>query len=73
VPLQDPAAAVRELDRAVNDLGLSGVLVNGHTLGHYLDEPRFSPFWEALTGIDVPLCIPTARRRAGRCSKDGPS
>ena len=57
VPLQDPAAAVRELDRAVNDLGLSGVLVNGHTLGHYLDEPRFSPFWEALTGIDVPLYL----------------
>ncbi|MGA5129958.1 amidohydrolase family protein [Streptomyces olivoreticuli] len=57
MPLQDPAAAVRELGRAVNDLGLSGVLVNGHTLGHYLDEPRFRVFWEALTGHDVPLYL----------------
>ncbi|MEV8395432.1 MULTISPECIES: amidohydrolase family protein [unclassified Streptomyces] len=57
MPLQDPAAAVRELDRAVNDLGLSGVLVNGHTLGHYLDEPQFRVFWEALAGHDVPLYL----------------
>ncbi|MFJ5686116.1 amidohydrolase family protein [Streptomyces sp. NPDC093099] len=57
MPLQDPAAAVRELDRAVNGLGLSGVLVNGHTLGHYLDEPRFRVFWEALAGHDVPLYL----------------
>jgi 2,3-dihydroxybenzoate decarboxylase len=57
VPLQDPTAAVRELDRAVNDLGLSGVLVNGHTLGHYLDEPPYLEFWEALAGHDLPLYI----------------
>ena len=57
LPLQDPAAAVRELDRVVNQLGLSGVLTNGHTLGHYLDEPRFHPVWEALAGHDVPLYL----------------
>lgn len=57
LPLQDPAAAVRELDRVVNQLGLSGVLTNGHTLGHYLDEPRFRPVWEALTGHDVPIYL----------------
>lgn len=57
LPMQDPAAAVRELDRAVNQLGLSGVLTNGQTLGHYLDEPRFYPVWEALTGHDVPLYL----------------
>jgi 2,3-dihydroxybenzoate decarboxylase len=57
LPFQDPAAAVRELDRVVNQLGLSGVLTNGHTLGHYLDEPRFYPVWEALAGHDVPLYL----------------
>jgi 2,3-dihydroxybenzoate decarboxylase len=57
LPLQDPAAAVRELDRVVNQLGLSGVLTNGTTLGHYLDEPRFRPVWEALAGRDVPLYL----------------
>jgi len=57
VPLQDPNAAVRELERAITDLGLSGVLVNGHILGTYLDEPQYRVFWEALTGHDVPLYL----------------
>jgi len=57
MPLQDPAAAVRELERAITELGLSGVLVNGHTLGTYLDEPQYRVFWDALTGHDVPLYL----------------
>jgi len=46
VPLQDPRQAAAELRRAVRELGLRGALVNDHTLGRYLDEPRFEPFWE---------------------------
>jgi 2,3-dihydroxybenzoate decarboxylase len=57
IPLQDPTAAVRELERAITDLGLSGVLINGHSLGTYLDEPQYRVFWEALTGHDVPLYL----------------
>jgi 2,3-dihydroxybenzoate decarboxylase len=57
IPLQNPEGAVRELDRAITDLKLSGVMVNGHTLGRYLDEPEFEYFWDALTGHDVPLYI----------------
>jgi len=57
LPLQDPAAAVRELDRAITALGLSGVLINGHTLDTYLDQPQYRVVWEALTGHDVPLYL----------------
>jgi 2,3-dihydroxybenzoate decarboxylase len=57
MPLQDPAAAVRELDRVITQLGLSGVLVNGHVLDTYLDEPSYRVFWEALAGHDVPLYL----------------
>jgi len=57
VPLQDPVAAIRELERAVTVLGLSGVLVNGHVLDTYLDEPQYRDFWEALAGHDVPLYL----------------
>src|SRR5882762_9423332 len=57
MPLQDPAAAVRELERAITVLGLSGVLVNGHVLDTYLDEPQYRVFWDALTGHDVPLYL----------------
>lgn len=32
LPLQDPGTAAKELDRAVNQLGFHGALVNAHTL-----------------------------------------
>jgi len=57
LPLQDPAAAARELRRCVRELKLSGALVNDHTSGHYLDEPQFLPVWQALEEMDVPLYI----------------
>jgi 2,3-dihydroxybenzoate decarboxylase len=56
IPLQDPQRAAAELRRAVG-AGLCGALVNDHTLGHYLDEPQYAPFWEALQDLDVPLYI----------------
>jgi 2,3-dihydroxybenzoate decarboxylase len=57
VPLQDPQAAVGELDRAVNQLGFRGALVNDHTNGHYYDEPQFDVFWAKLEELNVPLYI----------------
>ena len=57
VPLQDPRQAAAELRRAVEELGLCGALVNDHTLGHYLDEPQYDPFWETLQDLGVPLYI----------------
>jgi 2,3-dihydroxybenzoate decarboxylase len=57
VPLQDPRQAAAEVRRAVQELGLRGALVNDHTLGHYLDEPQYKPFWETLQDLGVPLYI----------------
>jgi 2,3-dihydroxybenzoate decarboxylase len=63
VPLQDTDAAIVELQRAVTELGMRGVLVRGHTQinddeqPHYLDEDRFDPFWEALAELRVPLYL----------------
>jgi 2,3-dihydroxybenzoate decarboxylase len=56
IPMQDPPKAAVELRRAI-ELGLHGALVNDHTLGHYLDEPQYAPFWETLQDLDVPLYI----------------
>jgi 2,3-dihydroxybenzoate decarboxylase len=56
VALQDPRQAAAELRRAVG-IGLCGALVNDHTLGHYLDEPQYVPFWETLQDLGVPLYI----------------
>jgi aminocarboxymuconate-semialdehyde decarboxylase len=47
VPMQDPAAAVTELRRAVTDLGLKGVTVCDHVDNKSYDLSEFLPFWEA--------------------------
>lgn len=54
---QDPAAAVAELERSVNDLGLRGALINGHTQGSYLDEPQHWGLWEAAEALGVPIYL----------------
>jgi 2,3-dihydroxybenzoate decarboxylase len=62
---QDPGAAARELERGVRALGLKGAVVNSHTHGEYLDEPKFYPIFEAAEALGVPLYIhpqtPSAR------------
>jgi predicted TIM-barrel fold metal-dependent hydrolase len=61
VALQDPKAAIAELERAVRELGFKGVCVNGYTSagedGEYYDHPKFLPFWECLASLEVPLYL----------------
>jgi 2,3-dihydroxybenzoate decarboxylase len=57
LPMQDPQAAVRELERAVHELGFCGALVNDHLQGRYLDEPEFDELWAALEELSVPLYL----------------
>lgn len=57
LPMQAPLEAADELERAVKDLGFLGSMVNGHTLGVYLDDPRYDIFWERMQALDVPLYL----------------
>jgi predicted TIM-barrel fold metal-dependent hydrolase len=54
---QDPAGAVREMERAIRDLKLCGVIVNSHTHGEYLDEVKYWPILEAAESLDVAIYI----------------
>lgn len=54
---QEPAVAARELERGVRSLGLKGAIVNSHTRGEYLDDPKFWPIFEAAEALDVPLYL----------------
>ena len=54
---QDAAAAAKELDRAVNSLGLKGAVVHSHTFGEYLDDEKFFPLLEAAEALDTPIYI----------------
>ena len=52
---QDPREAAKELERGVQKLGLKGAVVNSHTRGEYLDDPKFSPIFEAAESLNVPI------------------
>lgn len=52
---QDPTAAAREIQRAMSLPGIKGAIVNSHTNGEYLDNPKYLPIFEALDALDAPL------------------
>ncbi len=47
-----PKRAAKEMERAVNELGLNGFMINSHTSGEYLDDPKFWPILEAAEALD---------------------
>lgn len=53
---QDPAAAAREIGRA-RSLGLCGLIINSHTMGEYLDDPRYAPILEAAEAEALPIYL----------------
>ncbi len=54
---QDPARAVREIERCAGKLGFVGMLINSHTQDQYLDAARFAPIFEVLQAQDMPLYL----------------
>lgn len=50
-------AYVKELERAVTELGLKGVFINSSHKGHYPDDDEARPFWEAAEALDIPVMI----------------
>lgn len=57
VPLQDPDAAVHELERAVRELGLAGVEIGTHVEQWNLEDPRFEPFWAACEALNAAVFV----------------
>jgi 5-carboxyvanillate decarboxylase len=53
---QYPKGAAREIERAVK-LGLSGLAINSHTNGEYLDDPKYWDIFEAAEALDVPIYL----------------
>jgi aminocarboxymuconate-semialdehyde decarboxylase len=57
VPLQDPALALGELERAVGDGGLRGVAIGSNVQGTPLDDERFWPLYARAEALNLPLFI----------------
>ena len=52
-----PAAAAQEIQRGVNQLKMNAVVINSHTQGEYLSDPKFWEIFEAAQALDVPIYI----------------
>lgn len=52
VPMQDVNAAIAEMERAITELGLKGVMLDDHVNGVTFDDPRFHPFWNAAEELN---------------------
>lgn len=57
VPLQDVDLALKELERAVDQLGMVGLIVLANVNETPLDDPRFEPFWAALNERRLPVLL----------------
>jgi hypothetical protein len=55
--LQQPEKAAAEFERCVRKLGFKGTLIHGTTKGIFLDDPRFTPIFEAAQALDVPIYL----------------
>ena len=65
LPCPDPAAAAKEMERSISQLGFKGAMVHGFTLidGEriYIDDKRFWPIFERAQALDVPVYIHPAQ------------
>jgi predicted TIM-barrel fold metal-dependent hydrolase len=55
--LKDPESAAKELERAIRKLGFCGVLLDGTTAGKFLDDPQFTPVFEAAVALNIPIYL----------------
>jgi len=72
VPLQDIDAAIAELRRAREQLGLVGVEIGSNVNGRPIGDAAFDAFYEACVGLDLPVFV-HALRPAGLDRLIGPS
>lgn len=54
---QDPAAAAKEIERGVKQLGMRSVVINSHTQGEYLSDAKFWDIFAAAEALDVPIYL----------------
>jgi len=57
VPLQDVDLAIKELERAVFDLKLKGVVVASRVNEMELGDPALRPFWKRAEALQIPVFV----------------
>lgn len=57
VPLQDPDLAIVEMERCVNELGLSGIEIGSHVNAWNLSDPALFPFFAAAERLGAAIFV----------------
>src|SRR5699024_1897987 len=57
VPLQDVDLAIKEMDRAVNELGLKGIQIGSNVNGKNLYDTSLDRFFQAANDQGIPLFV----------------
>jgi predicted TIM-barrel fold metal-dependent hydrolase len=61
VPMNNPDAALAEIERAVDELGAFGIQLYSNVAGKPLDAPEVMPLFEEVARRDVPIWLHPAR------------
>jgi aminocarboxymuconate-semialdehyde decarboxylase len=59
--MNNPEAALIEIDRAINELGATGIQIFSNVNGRPLDEPEFQPLFARMATLDLPIWLHPAR------------
>jgi aminocarboxymuconate-semialdehyde decarboxylase len=57
LPLQDPEAAVTEVERAISELHCRGIYLGTNVRGKELTDPSFLPVFERISALRVPIFL----------------
>jgi aminocarboxymuconate-semialdehyde decarboxylase len=55
LPLLDVDASLKEIDRAVGELGMKGVIIGSNIGGAPLNDARFEPLWARINALKLPV------------------
>ncbi len=61
LPMNNPDAALREIDRAIDTLGATGVQMFSNVAGRPLDLPEYRPLFARMAERDLPIWLHPAR------------
>ena len=65
VPIQDGTMAAKELEYAVNTLGMLGTMVSADPVGRDLSQDSYEPLWAAAENLGVPIVLHPATHGFG--------
>jgi len=70
LPMMSTEAAVAELTRCVQELGMKGAQIGSNIMGKELDDPSLIPFWEKVVELDVPILMHSTNPAGGERLRD---